>query len=158
MMLSHFVLGFALMPILLLAIPMERSNTGPTAILECAAALLAGFYRIVVMTAWCGAVLYFFLERADAGSFVPSLIWSYAVAMTPWQYLASKDQQGGDQSSQVELFFAQFGFLVMILLACFTSLPLLSLLWPFASILVVGLVFHVIVAFQATRHHLPGGY
>ena len=137
---------------------MGHPSIETSATLQCALALLSGVYRLVLMTAWCGAVLYFFLERADGGAFVPSLIWSYAVAMTPWQYMASKDQQAGDDSSQVDLFFAQFGFFVLILLACFSSLTLPSLLLSFASFLGVGLVYQVIVAFQATRHHCPGGY
>ena len=70
MVLSHFVLGFALMPIVILAIPMQHPRIGTSSIMQCALALLAGFYRLLLMTVWCGAVLYFFLERADSESYV----------------------------------------------------------------------------------------
>lgn len=52
---------------------------------------LAGANTVMVMTAWCFLSAWFFLSRAEPGTRVPLLLWSYAIALGPWIRLAAQD-------------------------------------------------------------------
>ena len=57
------------------------------------------------------------------------LIWSYGVALGPWQWMAQKDAQGGGgEASMATTFFAQVGYVIMILLAIFMRVSIADLL------------------------------
>lgn len=51
---------------------------------------LASLYTYALMTGWCGAVAFYFLDGAPPAAFWPLLIWAYGVATSPWGYMACR--------------------------------------------------------------------
>lgn len=115
---ATFIIGFALMPSLLFALPaakvIEKGKIGMGMILGMPAAL----YTVGVMIAWCYVVFRIFDGMADESSRVPMLIWSYGVATGPWAYMAQKESQGDDgfNPSVMHTFFISTGYLLMIIM------------------------------------------
>ena len=159
MVFSGFVLGIALMPSLLLAAPAAHFAEKEIVFLFYMFAFLSSIYVAVLMTAWCGAVLYFFATRATSDAWIPILIWSYGVALGPWQWMAQKDVQGGGgEASMATTFFAQVGYVVMILMAIFMRVTIADLLSVFIVIMFIGIFFQFALAVQsmrATRASVP---
>ena len=105
------------MPGLLFVAPaaalIEQGRRGPAMVL----AGISNLYTAALVAAWGIGILYFFASRATAHSIIPLLIWSYGVAIGPWSFLASKDQQGGGNGySAISTFFLQVGYVVAIAL------------------------------------------
>jgi hypothetical protein len=73
--------------------------------------LLSNIYIYILITAWCGAVTFYFLHEASAGAFWPLLIWAYGVATAPWTYMAQKDQS---PAAFVAVFYMQVAYIVMM--------------------------------------------
>lgn len=116
---SPFLVIILLMPSLLFAAPaaylFERGKQGVATVLFGVSSL----YTAALMAVWGISVLYLFASRATAGSVIPLLIWSYAVASGPWSFFASKDQKAvGNQysASAMATCFLQIGYVVAIVL------------------------------------------
>lgn len=81
---STGLLGFALMPSLLLAAPAaycaEKGKTGGLVLFGA----LSSFYILALITAWCCGILFMFVKDATPGSLIPRLLWSYGLATGPW--------------------------------------------------------------------------
>jgi len=87
---STFTLGFVLMPsIFLAATAAYCEKKGNTFGMFCFATL-ASLYTIGVLTTWCCIVLSFFSQATSGSILIPSLIWSYGIAVGPWSYMVSK--------------------------------------------------------------------
>jgi len=112
---SSFVLGLLMMPSLLFAglASVIRGNGG-----KMVPVVLSTLYTALVMTAWCVASLWVFGTSATLKNVVPLLIWSYGVAVGPWANMARKDQAGqdGNMLSMISVFFAEFGYLVAMVM------------------------------------------
>jgi len=77
LLVSTFGLAFVLMPgMFLFAMPGAYllSRRSPLAY---PFLVLAPLYTLGVMTLWCVWVYYMYMQRADARSFIPLLVWSY---------------------------------------------------------------------------------
>ncbi len=139
---STWLLGFALMPSMLLTAPAaycaERGNTFG---LVCFGAL-SSLYILALITVWCCGILFLFVKDATASSLIPRLIWSYGVATGPWAYMASKDQgpSGEGFASTLATFLAELAYLVIMLLVIFTPITLLGAIKVFGGFMLVGLV------------------
>ena len=152
MIFSGFVLGIALMPSLLFAAPAAYFAEKGIVFLFYIFAFFSSIYVVALMTAWCGAVLYFFAMRATSDTWIPILIWSYGVALGPWQWMAQKDAQGGGgEASMATTFFAQVGYVVMILMAILMRVTIADLLSVFIVIMLVGVFFQCAFAVQSMR-------
>jgi len=154
MIFSTFGISLALMPGIAFAAPAayfgERDNTVPMYFFI----LLSSLYTVAVIAAWSGFVLYFFANRADSSSLIPLLLWSYGVATGPFSYMASKEQQGGGGEgfgSMAATFFAQVGYIVMILMVLFMRVSLVDVLAVFLLVMVVGVVVQFGVAIKLQR-------
>jgi hypothetical protein len=103
---SPFLLSIILAPGLLLLAPAGILLGKQRPFLAFPLLLLGYAYTCVVIAAWCILILIIFIARADADTFWPLLIWSYSVALGPWQYMAQKDEQAGagDASTMTTLF------------------------------------------------------
>jgi len=112
---SSFVLGLLMMPSLLFAglASVIKGNGG-----KMVPVVLSTLYTALVMTVWCVASLWVFGVFATSKNVVPLLIWSYGVAVGPWADMARKDQagQGGNMFSMISVFFAEFGYLVAMVM------------------------------------------
>jgi len=149
---STGLLGFALMPSLLLAAPAaycaERGKTAGLVIFGA----LSSVYIMGLITAWCCGVLFLFVKDASAGSLIPRLLWSYGLATGPWAYMASKDAQGGEGfASMLATFLAQLAYVTIILLVIFTPVTIVQAVKVFAGFMAVGLVVHMTLAVLAQK-------
>jgi hypothetical protein len=144
---STGLLGFALMPSLLLTAPATYcAENGKTAGLVFFGAL-SSVYILGLITAWCCGVLYLFVKDASAGSLIPRLLWSYGLATGPWTYMAAKDAQGGESfASMLATFLAQLAYVTIIFLVIFTPVTIVEAVKVFAAFMTVGLVVQMALA------------
>jgi hypothetical protein len=114
--------------------------------------VLAILYLVVLITVWCGGVLLFFARRAASQAFIPLLIWSYGVALGPWQFMASKEAQGGGGEGAAAItFFAQVGYALMLFMVFFLNVRVIDVLLAFALVMLVGIIFQFIMSLQTSR-------
>jgi hypothetical protein len=139
---SSFLLGFALMPGLLLIAPAAWFAERRKILGVVVFGILSSLYNLALVTAWCCAILAFFVKDATESSLIPRLIWSYGLATGPWSYFASKDQGEGTEgfASTLAVFFAQLAYLVIMVLVLFTSMTVLGAIEVFAGFMLVGLI------------------
>ena len=146
---STGILGFVIMPSILLAIPAALcAQKGKTFGLVCFGAL-SSLYILAVITLWCCGILFFFLRDATASSLIPRLLWSYGLATGPWAYMASKDAQGGGSegfASMFATFLAQLAYVTIMILVIFTPITLLGAIKVFAGFMAVALVIQMTLA------------
>ena len=149
---SPFVLSFVMMPaIMLYNLSFPLLEKGKT-LLALPFVLLGQLYIYGLITGWCLFVLYFFLSKANSYTFWPLLIWSYGVALGPWEYMAWKERQNntGDASAMTT-FFAQVSYVIIAILAAIGVSSLVDLAIVFGLIMLVGMVIQTISGFWSFR-------
>src|SRR5262249_26636829 len=55
-------------------------------------------YLYALMTLWAAGLMWFALEKVvgeEGGALLPTLVWSYAVATTPWSVIALQEGPDG---------------------------------------------------------------
>jgi hypothetical protein len=104
-------------------------------------ALLGQLYTFSLLSAWCVGVLQVFLSMSDSSSKIPLVIWSYGVATGPWTWMAQQEQRSGDSpGSMLIAFFAQVGFIVMMMMVLFFDASVTAAAEGFTMIMLVPLV------------------
>lgn len=152
MVISSFGLGIALMPSALLTGAGVYFAEKERKILFYAFAFLDNIYIIAVMAAWCWAVFFFFVMRATGDTLIPVLIWSYGVALGPWQWITEKETRGGEgEASLVITLFAQIAYVAMILVFIFTRVAIIHVLTVFIVIMLIGMLFLFALNIQTMR-------
>jgi len=148
---SGFAISFALMPSLLFAAPAAMAIERGKRIIGVLFGSISVFYTVGLMTMWCLWVLWLFTGSATESSLVPLLIWSYGVALGPWMWLASKDQQGGgNEFSMMTTFFAQVAYmLAMIMFFLGATLGIINI--TFGAIMAIGALIQISIAFVMAR-------
>ena len=110
---------------------------------------MALLYVYGLITAWCVAMLWYFMERVTtANLLIPLLLWSSAVAIGPWAYIGSKEDGLG---SSLTIFFAQVGYVtagLMILLGHFAFGDVME---AFIVVMSVGLMMSLIFVGESSR-------
>jgi hypothetical protein len=135
---SNFVLGLALTPGLLIAAPGVYFAKRRITIGVYFFGFLSSLYTYALITAWCGAITFYFLSNVPVGAFWPLLIWAYGVATAPWTYMAQQDQSVG---AFIAAFFMQVASIVMMgALAFGASLAGAENL--FGLVMVLGVITH----------------
>jgi hypothetical protein len=113
-------------------------------------AFLGSIYTAAVLVVWCMGVLWFFVTKAEAhsiGSLVPVLLWAYGIATGTLSYLAQKDAQGGSGAGAlVATFFAQLGFVIVVIAGPLLRLSLLEASIVFAAVMAIGICVQLYVA------------
>ncbi|WP_454065010.1 hypothetical protein [Candidatus Nitrospira salsa] len=140
---SIYVISLACMPLLATGLAGEYFADKGRIFLCYIVVALSSLYIVMIMTVWCGSVLYFFVARATSESFIPLLIWSYVVALTPWQWMVQKEIQNGDKAADGLVsggvtFFAQIGYVVMVLMAYFGTPTMVDMSIFFFVIVLIG--------------------
>lgn len=150
---SGLGLGIAMMPgLLLFAAPAAVLHLKGNKLGFYFFGFLGALYSVAVITAWCIAVLYFFVRQANSDSIIPILLWSYGVATTPMGLLTQKEMQGGGGvGSMIATFFAQVAYVIVILAVLFLSVSLLDVIILFGAIMFVGLIFQFRIASQIEK-------
>jgi hypothetical protein len=86
------VIGILLAPTLLLAAAAVGLIRKHNVVASLVVTVLGQLYTTGVVAAWCFGVLWFFTSGVSANALVPTLFWSFLVALGPWEYLASKEE------------------------------------------------------------------
>jgi hypothetical protein len=156
---SIFGLSFVLIPALLLSAPtVYCSEKGKTFPMLCFITL-SNLYVIAVITVWCCGILYLFAKGATSSSLLPRLIWSYGVAIGPWAYMASKEQQSGEGFGPLlAVFLAELAYVVVIFMVIFSPVTLLQALKVFAGFMSIGLVIQIVVAYMIQKEMKESTY
>ena len=150
---ATFILGFALMPSLMFALPaakvIEKGKIGLGMVLGMPAAL----YTVGVMIAWCYVVFRGFDGMADDSSRIPMLIWSYGVATSPWAYMAQKESQGDDgfNPSVIHTFFISIGYLLMIVMTLVFGAELATAIMGLCVVMLCSFVVQLVTMAAISR-------
>jgi|SRR5208282_1010019 len=152
---STLILGFALIPSVLLVAPAAYfAERGKTIGLVFFGAL-SSLYILALISVWCFGALFLFVKDASAANLIPRLIWSYGVATGPWGSMALKKEGPEDQGSAATfaVFLAQLAYLVIMLLIIFSSITWIEALGVFGAFMLVALAIQmtVFVLFQRER-------
>jgi len=148
---SGFAISFALMPSLLFAAPAAMAIERGKRVLGVFFGSLSVFYTVGLMTVWCLWVLWLFTSSATENSLIPLLVWSYGVALGPWMWLASKDQQGGgNEFSMMTTFFAQVAY-ILAMVMFFLGATLGTINITFGVIMAIGALIQIFIAFLMAR-------
>jgi hypothetical protein len=149
---SPFLLSIILAPGLLLLAPAGILLGKQRPFLAFPLLLLGYAYTCVVIAAWCILILIIFIARADADTFWPLLIWSYSVALGPWQYMAQKDEQAGaGDASTMTTLFAQVAYVVMAIFLVFSGPTLLELALVFGAVMFLGMLIQTGIGLTVWR-------
>ncbi len=108
--------------------------------------LLSNVYIAAIFTVWCMGILLVFVSMADNRSLIPMLIWSYGVALGPWQFLASKDAQAGTGGGSAQTtFFGQAAFVVSVVAGLITRASFVTMAVVFGGIMLVNVALQMIL-------------
>lgn len=117
---ARFAIGFALVPgLFAFGTPAAALETAGRRKLARVFHALTGANTVIVMTAWCFLIAWYFLSRAEGAQRLPLLVWSYAIALGPWIGFAARDTakdvlEGvtpGAVSAQTVTFFIQLAYI-----------------------------------------------
>lgn len=139
-----FFCGLFLIPGFLITIPaiFLMANGPILKIIGFAVGMLGLMWTYLVMSGWGVFSFSYFLDRADAGSFYPYLIWAYGVATGPWSFMASKE---ADDYSFFAVFFLQVAAISLIITIGFTGLSPAAIFLVFIGIMTLGYIFNIAV-------------
>lgn len=137
---SIFGLVSALMPGMLFAGPAAAFNKKGNKLGFFIFGCLGILYSTAVLSAWCIAILYYFTKDANSDSFIPTLLWSYGVAIGPVLWISQKDIQSGEKHAMISTFFAQAACFLVILTSLFIKVSLSGIIIPFAIVMSAGLI------------------
>ena len=100
-------------------------------------------WTYVVMSGWGIFSFNYFVNRSDADSYIPYLIWAYGVALGPWAYMANKEANGYGPTFSV--FFLQVAAITTMLILAFTNMSGSAIVLTFLGIMTVGYVINLIM-------------
>lgn len=154
---SAVVLGFALMPVLLLLAPAVHYSKKGNSLVSFFFRTLSNIYVLVLVSIWCFYVMSLFVRGATEDSLIPRLIWSYGVALGPWIHMARKEQ--GDSfegfASLIVTFFAEIAYVVSIFLFILTPKDLSEIFKVFGAFMAVCLIVQLLnmfIIFREEKH------
>jgi len=147
---STLVLGIVMTFGLVFSAPavalIERGRT----ILAFPLLFLSQVYTYAIITIWCTSVFIFFMSHTDRGTFWPLLIWSYGVALGPWEYMAQQELQGGvNEYSSMTTFFAQIGYILIAVILILAGGTFFQLATVFTAIMLVGMLIQTSAAYAS---------
>jgi len=148
MMVAWLVLGFALMPSLIFAIPAASLVEKGRKALGLLVGSFSVLYTNALITIWCIWILTLFMEQASQSSFIPMLIWSYGVALAPWLNMAQEEQY--NEYSAFTAFTASIAYVVAMLMLVFGATGL-AIVITFGSIMLISAILQTLLAFAEER-------
>lgn len=93
------------------------------------------------------AVFQFMAATATHSPDLIVLVWSYAVAVAPWTYMASKEKD--NDSTMFSLFMSQAGLLAVIIMAAFFGARLEDAFGLVSALAVIPITFTTITSYAA---------
>jgi len=150
---APFPLGLILLPSLVFVIPAAPLIERGKIIMASPFILMTMTYTVGVMSVWCAAVFYYFIHDVSSETAVPTLIWSYGVAVGPWTFLGQKDLQSDPNSKvMISVFFAQVGYVVTGSIFLFGGSTIDELAIIFFGIMMVTILIQFLIAVIEERH------
>jgi hypothetical protein len=144
---SPFVVGLAMLPALIFVAPGTFFSRRGSIFGLYATSFLSSVYTATLITAWCGGVAYFYLNKAPSNAFWPLLIWSYGVATSPWTYMAQKDDS---VASTLAAFFTQVAF-IALMIALLLGASLSAGVQIFGVVMAIEIFFHMRLVAEVQR-------
>ncbi|HWA28857.1 MAG TPA: hypothetical protein VG734_24615 [Lacunisphaera sp.] len=135
---SVMLLGFAMMPGILLMVPAAKFAAKENYLGMYVFALGGSAYLFSLIAFWCTCVMWYFMQKATDGGAVPLMIWSYGIALGPLGYMASKEVE--DNSSGLVVFFAAIAYVSAGLWVLIGRPSVLNVLVLMGSVLGVGML------------------
>jgi hypothetical protein len=74
--------------------------------------MLSNLYINAVVAAWCLLVMWYFVADTNSDNVLPLMIWSYGVALAPFQYMAQQQRPGEDSASLISAMAAQIAYVM----------------------------------------------
>lgn len=148
---SHIIIGLALAPGALIAVPMIKvAQLRPTRTVVALTALLPTLYTAAVLTIWCTGILYLFARLSTPSTIIPTLLIAYSAAIGPITYMASKEERqpgGAGLATVLATVFTQFAFVAGMGALYFFRIPTVQNVGSVvAGVLGVFCLFSVILA------------
>lgn len=109
-----------------------------------------------ILSAWCLAVLWFFLQHVNQESRVPGLLWSFGVATGPIVWMAGIDKLRvgallENYYATISAFFFQIAYLSTIGAVLLYRTSFIDVLVLFISIIILGIVLELALALKIYR-------
>jgi hypothetical protein len=137
---SLLVVEFALAPSLIFAFPAAHPLRNGNAAVGFAVGMLSSLYATILFALWCMLVFWHFEIRATQSSYIPTLLWSYAIAVVPLSSLAGVRDLRNNVAAAIPNFFAHVGYLFMLVPAIFFNVAIDQLVMLFAAVNLIGLI------------------
>ena len=154
LIIGPFAVGFAMLPGLVFAAPAHSFLESGKKILAGLFILMSTFYTVSILSIWCIWILIEFSKYAGDNLVIPSLLWSYGVAMGTLQYLATKDEASGNQGTHTSVFFAQVAYVLTLLMIVFIGASLTDVIFLFISVMFLGFVFQWGIIFLDNKNYI----
>ncbi len=137
---AQAILGLALGPVALLVARVaklkDRGHQTTSLLIEA----VANVYFAMMMTIWCCAIMMFFMMDVNGKNIIPTIIWSYGIAVAPWVALLWSERPKATFGFLFHVFFAQIAYLVIALLLLHTSTTNLQAIVVFSCIMTISVI------------------
>jgi len=154
---SHFIIGILLMPGLAIgAVGMAAAERGSIGLARLVFAL-SSLWQVGLMGAWAFGATLAFLAHSRESPMFPMLLLAYGASTAPWAYLASKDQQSGNEYSGLSVFVFQTGYLIGAVLLLLNPDNGLVFMIPLGAALALNWVIQQLIAKEAIAMDLATG-
>lgn len=163
---SHLIISIALMPSYLVGAGGAAAAERGSKVGMYFFSFLSHLYTSALVTAWSIGILFLFLSMADGRTLIPLLIWSYGVALGPWQYLAGEEARAGtgDGAAQTT-FFGQLAFVIAAAVTLTTDASIVTLAAVFGGVMLVNVGIQMLIlgltageVIEASREIQSGGW
>ncbi|TSA02351.1 MAG: hypothetical protein D4R81_04985 [Nitrospiraceae bacterium] len=142
---AMLAIGFILTPAMLLldapaAYYFDKGKQAPAHFFG----FLSVLYTAAVIAIWCIAILYFYVQRANPQSIVPTLVWSYCIAIGPWASMAMKENGNLaiEWAATSTVLFAEVGYLAMIIMILLSRVTLGDVFTAFSLAMLLGMAIN----------------
>lgn len=112
------------------------------------AVVLSMLYTGAIIVIWCSVVLFLFRRQLSPKNLVPVMILSYGVAVGPWAYLASHED---NPASVISTLAAELGYAVVLLMVFFGSPGFWDLVLVLAGFMLVAQVINCVMVAILSR-------
>lgn len=111
---SSLVIMIVPLPALLFSIPAIMSLEKKQLLLGKTLLFLSNIVSAISISALSILIFWHFTENSSDVNLIPVLMWSYAVAMTPWTSAVGKEQENGDSAiaSLISTYFQMSAYII----------------------------------------------
>ncbi len=153
-LIASFLIGFVLMIGLIFAIPAMKFGEKGYRIPALIFGFLSQVVTVAIISFWCLYVFSLFLQNATVDNWIPFAILSYAIATTPFNFLASKEQD--NEFTQLTLFFIQVAYILLLICFLLFNLTTVTSVYVFLAVMIVCLIVLVVIMISGSNKITTG--